>query len=179
MPGPPAPSALVGMVFPVCGKVTWSDTFGQPRSGGRTHAGQDIMAPKMRPVVAAFDGVVWLGRPARPNGHWSLTLRGDNGWTANYMHLNNDTPGTDDGQGTDELAFAPGLTSGTHVRAGQLLGYVGDSGNAEDTAPHLHFELRPTTGGGPVNAAPYLKAAVRLDKPRTFDAGTEPPAPGP
>ena len=154
------------MVFPVCGQVVWSDTFGHPRGATRRHAGQDIMAPKMRPVVAAFDGVVTLRRPNGPGGHYWLTLTGDNGWTATYLHLNNDTPGTDDGLGTDEHAFAAGLTSGSRVRAGQHLGFVGDSGNAEGTAPHLHFELAPTATRIPINPGPSLEAALRLDEPR-------------
>lgn len=167
-----ADQAIVSpMVFPVCGQVSWSDTFGHPRGANRKHAGQDILAPKMRPVVAAFDGIVTLRRPRSPGGHFWLTLVGDNGWTATYLHLNNDTPGTDDGLGTDEHAFAPGLVSGARVQAGQLLGFVGDSGNAEETVPHLHFELAPTATRVPVNPRLSLEAARRLEEP--LPAGTE------
>jgi len=155
------------MVFPVCGPVTWSDTFGHPRGGARKHAGQDIMAPKLRPVVAAFDGVVTLRKATAPGGHNWLILQGDNGWIATYLHLNNDTPGTDDGLGTDEHAYAPGLVTGARVVAGQLIGYVGDSGNAEGTAPHLHFELAPAATRLPMNPAASLELATRLDAPRT------------
>lgn len=161
------------MVFPVCGEVSWSDTFGSPRGSDRRHAGQDIIAPKMRPVVAAFDGVVTLRRPSAAGGHYWLVLVGDNGWTATYLHLNNDTPGTDDGLGTDEHAFAPGLTTGSRVRAGQLLGYVGDSGNAEDTVSHLHFELAPTATRVPINPGPSLEAAERLAEPVAAGLGWE------
>ncbi|NLI00707.1 MAG: peptidoglycan DD-metalloendopeptidase family protein [Chthonomonadales bacterium] len=169
--GPPVAerSVVTPMVFPVCGPVTWTNTFGHPRGPTRRHAGQDLMAPKMRPVVAAFDGVVTLRKAAQPGGHNWLILIGDNGWTATYLHLNNDTPGTDDGLGTDLYAFAPGLATGDRVRAGQFLGYVGDSGNAEDTAPHLHFELAPTATRIPVDPGPSLEAAERLAEPRTFD----------
>ncbi len=161
------------MVFPVCGEVSWSDTFGSPRGSDRRHAGQDIIAPKMRPVVAAFDGVVTLRRPSAAGGHYWLVLVGDNGWTATYLHLNNDTPGTDDGLGTDQHAFAPGLTTGSRVRAGQLLGYVGDSGNAEDTVSHLHFELAPTATRVPINPGPSLEAAERLAEPVAAGLGWE------
>ena len=121
------------------------------------------MAPKMRPLVAVFDGVVY----PRYGSHNTLTLVGNSGWTAVYMHINNDTPGTDDGMGSGNYAFAPGIVSGTRVRAGQKIAYVGDSGNAESTAPHLHFELHSSTGQEIINAAPSLQAAQRL-------AGVEP-----
>ncbi len=153
------------MIFPVIGVVSWTDTFGAPRAGGRrAHHGQDLPAPKMTPVVAAFDGVVILYCAERAGGHNWLTLRGDNGWTAHYMHLNNDTPGTDDGLGSQEYAFAPGLKSGDRVVAGQFLGWVGDSGNAESSGPHLHFELWGPEGV--INAAPSLRAAQVLTTPR-------------
>lgn len=121
------------------------------------------MADKMTRLVACFDGTVTLHRPKTPGGHIYLTLKGDNGWTAQYMHINNDTPGTDDGTGLDEYAFAPGLESGQHVEAGQFIAYVGDSGNAEDTSPHCHFELWETASHACFNATPSLEAAVHTD----------------
>ena len=154
---------VVPMVFPVIGPVSWQDTFLASRGGGtRRHRGQDILAPKMTPVVAAFDGTV---RPRVRNGHYLLTLVGDHGWSAEYMHLNNDTPGTDDGQGGEMYAFAPGIYPGARVVAGQLLGWVGDSGNAEGTVPHLHFELVHQATGVAVNAA-SLRLARRIAAPR-------------
>jgi murein DD-endopeptidase MepM/ murein hydrolase activator NlpD/uncharacterized protein YkwD len=159
------PTVVVPIIFPVIGKVSWTDTFGAPRGGGRrSHLGQDLMAPKMTPVVAAFDGVVVVRRSSGVGGHNMLTLQGDNGWTAEYMHLNNDTPGTDDGMGTAEYAFVAGLKSGDRVIAGQMLGWVGDSGNAEDSGAHLHFELWGPEGV--INAAPSLRAATVLPTPR-------------
>lgn len=164
---------VVPLVFPVVGQSSWSDTFLAPRDGGRRrHHGQDIMAAKMAPMVACFDGIVFLGL-ARDGGHHTLTLRGDNGWLANYYHVNNDTPGTDDGMGGAEFAFAPGLRSGDRVYAGQLVGYVGDSGNAENTPPHLHFELWEQASNVVVNAAPSLRAASRFDSPLARVQGPE------
>lgn len=157
---------VVPMVFPVLGKVSWSDTFLANRDGGsRRHHGQDLMAPKMQPLVAVFDGVVRFNRS--PKGHNTITLRGDNGWTAVYMHVNNDTPGTDDGKGGDRYAFAPGLKTGDRVVQGQLVGFCGDSGNAENTGPHCHFELHDEIGGGVLNAAPSLQDSERISQPVT------------
>lgn len=68
--------------------------------------------------------------------------------------MNNDTPGTDDGMG---WGFAAGIEPGVHVEAGQIIGYVGDSGNAETTPPHLHFEQRPD--GEEINPYDHLRAA--------------------
>lgn len=183
LPGPAEPDRTckapitLPMLFPVVGRVSWSDTFLASRGGGtRWHRGQDLVAPKMTPVVAAFDGTVYpRGGPA----HYLLTLVGDDGWSAEYMHLNNDTPGTDDGKGGEAYAFAPGIRPGVRVVAGQLLGWVGDSGNAEGTVPHLHFELvhRPT--GTPVNAAPSLRLARQIAAPRVPEVLAEvEPSPG-
>jgi putative cell wall-binding protein len=88
----------------------------------------------------------------------AMALRHDDGWESWYIHLNNDTPGTDDGQG---WGFAPGIESGVHVAEGQLIGWVGDSGNAEWAGSHLHFELHDTTGT-PVNPYPHLVAAETI-----------------
>jgi len=155
----------VHIVFPVVGKVHWTDTFLASRGGGsRRHKGQDIMAAKMTPLVAAFDGVVHLTHGTGRGKHYTLTLIGDNGWTANYYHINNDTPGTDDNKGGDKYAFAPGLKSGDRVKAGQFVAYCGDSGNAEGGASHLHFELWHR-GGSVVNAAPALRAAEKISAP--------------
>lgn len=159
----------VPMVFPVLGPNSFSDTFLACRSGcARKHFGQDLMGPKMRPVVAAFNGVIYsVKREATVGDGNYLTLKGDNGWSANYIHLNNDTPGTDDGRGTANHAFAPGIRPGLRVIAGQLLGWAGDSGNAEGTAPHLHFELRKGDpwSGVVYNAYYSLVAARRLSAP--------------
>lgn len=156
---------VVPLVYPVAGKNYVQDWFLASRGGGsRRHHGQDIMSPKMTPLVACFDGVIYLGRGGR-KGHYTMSIRGDNGWTANYYHVNNDTPGTDDGNGGDQYAFAPGLESGQRVTAGQFIGYVGDSGNAESTAPHLHFELWDRVTGGVINAYPSLMAANRISQP--------------
>jgi Peptidase family M23 len=151
--------SLYPLIFPVIGEVHIADNFGAPRGGGRTHEGVDIMTfgVKGLPVVAAASGVVdWIGQTC-----CYLAIQHDDGWSSWYIHLNNDTPGTDDGQG---WGIAPGIERGTRVEAGQLIGWAGDSGNAEGTAPHLHFELRRPDGVA-INAYDALLAAPRLTEP--------------
>ncbi len=164
----------VPIVFPVLGPTSYSDNWLACRSGcARMHMGQDLMGPKMSPLVAAFDGTVTsLSRGSSGN---YVAVTGDRGptagWSAIYIHVNNDTPGTDDGRGTDAFAFPAGIEVGARVLAGQLVGWRGDSGNAEGTGPHLHFELRQGQPGGGAwrgvvrNAYPSLRAARRVSVP--------------
>lgn len=156
------PRQDVSLTFPVLGPVTWSDTWGAARDGGaRKHIGQDLPAEKMRPLVAARDGV-WYGNALNGSG-----IHCEDGTTLNYYHINNDTPGTDDGKGGDEYAMAPGVWAGVPVRAGQIVAYLGDSGNAEETVSHLHFELW-LKDVGPVNAFSALMAARHLECSKHF-----------
>ena len=165
---------VVPMTFPVAGPTRFDDNWLVCRSGcSRMHMGQDLMAAKMTPLVAAFDGVITsVRREATPNsGGNYLVLSSDRGpaagWSAIYIHVNNDTPGTDDGRGTGKWDFPAGIAPGVRVLAGQLVGWVGDSGNAEGTGPHLHVELRKGDGWRGVvhNAYPSLVAARRLSAP--------------
>ncbi|MEX1286986.1 MAG: M23 family metallopeptidase [Acidimicrobiia bacterium] len=146
-----------GIVFPQDAEATtFANTWGAPRSGGRRHQGTDLMSPKLTPVYAVADGVVSRLHHSRLGGYGMWIDHGD-GVTSVYIHLNNDTPGTDDGRGYPAWTYAPGIEVGTAVEAGQFIAWVGDSGNAERTAPHTHFEL--LVGGGKVNPYPYLRPA--------------------
>ena len=164
---------VVPLVFPVVGPTSLADTFLACRSGcSRKHMGQDLMGPKMSPLVAACDGTVTsVRRETAVGGGNYLTIACDHGpgagWSVFYLHVNNDTPGTDDGKGTRSWAFPAGIVPGVRVLAGQLVAWRGDSGDAESTGPHLHFELRKGTGwGGTVyNAFPSLRAARHLAAP--------------
>jgi murein DD-endopeptidase MepM/ murein hydrolase activator NlpD len=121
--------------------VTFGDDYHYRKPSGRLHEGVDIFAARGTPVLATADGVVArTGHNPDMSGYY-IVITHDNGYETKYMHLNNDNPGTDDGQGGEAAAFAPGLGAGTRVEAGQVIGYVGDSGNAEGTQPHVHFEL--------------------------------------
>ena len=163
------------IVFPVVGKHTFTDTFGACRSGcSRGHEGTDIMAAKLTPMVAARDAtVVWLKDTATPDGSQGnyVMLRDADGWQYFYVHVNNDSPGTDDGANPKEWMFGPGIERGAKVKAGQLVGYVGDSGNAEHTAPHLHFEIHHPAGEV-INPYLSLLAAARVASPLVI--GTSP-----
>ena len=161
----PAPD-IYPLTFPVVGENTYTDTFGAPRSGGRTHEGTDILADKMVPVVAAASGTVgWIDKE-QGGDCCHLAVNHDDGWSTWYIHLNNDTPGTDDGLG---MGIADGIDSGVRVEAGQLIGWVGDSGNAEESVSHLHFELRGPEGVA-INSYEHLLAATVIG-----EAGDAPP----
>ncbi|MDQ1708621.1 MAG: peptidoglycan LD-endopeptidase LytH, partial [Frankiaceae bacterium] len=153
----------VPMVFPVVGGASYTDTFLQCRSGcARPHLGQDLMTPKMRPLVAAFTGYIsYLSRETVVGQGNLVSVTGDNGWTVNYIHINNDSAGTDDGKGTALWSVMPGLVRGSRVFAGQQIGWSGDSGNAENVSPHTHFELRRGNSwdGTVYNAYASLRAA--------------------
>lgn len=158
----PSTAALPDRIcFPVAARVSVAETFGAPRSGGRTHAGNDIFAAKHTPVVATVDGVVdWVKEDSSGLSGLAVGIRGADGWRYRYIHLNNDNPGTDDGAAPVSMGIAPGLARGQLVLAGQILGWVGDSGNAETTPPHLHFEIR-TPDNVAVTPHPALVAADR------------------
>lgn len=137
--------------------VAFSDTWGAGRSGGRSHEGTDIMSPKGSWVVAVEDGIVERLDWNDMSG-WNIMVRHADAWTSHYLHLNNDNSGTDDGQGGPDAAFAEGLEVGSYVKAGDVIGFVGDSGNAEHAGPHTHFELH--VDGTKVDPYPYLAAAM-------------------
>lgn len=147
------------IAFPVDGAYSFRDDFHEPRGGGtRLHLGNDIIAEKMTPLVAVVDGIV--NYVARPQASWGyeISLQDDDGYTYSYLHINNDTPGTDDGAGGEGNAYVAGVHRGARVSRGQLIGWVGDSGNAENTVPHLHFEIRDGNNEV-INPFPSLSAA--------------------
>lgn len=101
--------------------MTFRDSWGEPRSGGRTHTGVDMMAATGTPLVAIESGRIYS-----PNWHYAgglgLYIRGDSGDTWYYAHLD---------------GYASGIVDGVRVNAGQLVGWVGTTGNA--SVPHLHL----------------------------------------
>jgi hypothetical protein len=159
---------LRDIVFPVVGPTWWFEGFGDCRDGcTRLHEGIDIMTYGWKgvPVVAAHDGVVAWTSIGQPLSGCGVVLEAADGWRTVYTHLNTDTPGTDDDAGP---CLAPGIEIGARVLAGTLLGWVGDAGNAEETPPHLHFEIRHPEHGA-VDPAVSLYAATRIEH-RWIDA---------
>ena len=141
-----AQAYINGFVFPVAGEVEFIDSWGYPRMTGTAsahwHQGTDIFATYGTPLIASENGVL-SGIGVGSLGGNKLWVKGESGTEYYYAHL---------------AAFAPGIVNGQPVRAGEVVGYVGDTGNARGTSPHLHFEIHPG-GIGPVNPYPILKAA--------------------
>jgi Peptidase family M23/Domain of unknown function (DUF4214) len=162
--GPPAkagPTLVVReILFPVVGKVNFTDTWGACRSGcTRTHKGVDIFGTKLAPLVAVADGtIVSVRRSALTNAGNAVTIRDDEGWYYLYLHVNNDSPGTDDGANPQAWILPNRLRVGDRVQQGDVVAYLGDSGNAETTPAHLHFEIHQP-GVGAVNPTPSVQAA--------------------
>jgi peptidoglycan LD-endopeptidase LytH len=119
---------LGALQMPVAGVRPYdlSDNFGAPRDGGkRTHRGIDIFAPRGTEVLAVADGVItFIGE--QPLGGRCIWLRAWDGTAFYYAHLDR---------------WAPGLREGMRVRRGEPIGYVGNTGNAIRTPPHLHFQI--------------------------------------
>jgi len=158
------------IVFPVEGPVLFDDGFGRCRDGcSRRHAGFDLHADRLQRLLATTSGtiVAVVDEPVNNAGNY-LILEGDDGIEYWYLHVNNDTPGTDDGLNPPEWRFAPGLEVGSRVIAGEFVGYLGDSGNAETTAPHLHFEMRIPPG--PPDGLADLDAPPSDTAPSVFAA---------
>jgi Peptidase family M23 len=155
----PAAKAPVQIIFPVVGPVQYVDDFGAPRAGG-PHQGNDLMAPKRSPAVAAEAGKVKYWTTSASAG-CMLYLYGASKTTYLYIHLNNDLTARNDNRGKCVQGVSYAVKNGAHVTAGQQIGYVGDSGDANGGGTHLHFEVHPG-GGKATDPYPYLQAAQHL-----------------
>jgi murein DD-endopeptidase MepM/ murein hydrolase activator NlpD len=140
-----APLAKLSLRLPVVGVRTASldDSWHAPRDGGaRVHKGIDIFAPKGTEVVAVADGVISFIGDQKLGGH-CIWLTNENGAAFYYAHLDR---------------WAAGLYEGMEVQAGDLIGYVGNTGNAKYTPSHLHFGINENDDM--VNPYPILTKAV-------------------
>lgn len=132
-----------GFMFPVAGRHSYADTWGARRSGGRRHKGTDIMASRGTPVVACVSGVISKTSPQSSGiGGITIWLKGDDGNDYYFAHLNK---------------IAGGISKGTRVSKGQVIAFVGSTGNAPESAPHLHFEVH-RGGGSATDPYPVLKS---------------------
>jgi hypothetical protein len=157
--GAAAPPAKI--VFPVLGTTTYVDDFGAPRAGG-PHQGIDMIAAKRSLALAAEAGKVEFWTRSASAG-CMLYLHGQSGTDYDYIHLNNDLTAKNDNRGkcVPGVAYAKGLKNGAKVFAGQVIGYVGDSGDANGLHAHLHFEVHPNRKAA-VDPYPWLQSATHL-----------------
>jgi murein DD-endopeptidase MepM/ murein hydrolase activator NlpD len=143
-----------GYVFPIFGAASFGDSFGAPRPNipGGWHHGEDIFAPLGAPILAVADGTVHqIG--FIPIGGYRFWLRDEAGNEFYYAHLS---------------AYSPLAVEGNQVEAGDVIGFVGATGDAEGGTPHLHFEIHPATMlglgyDGVVAPYPFLVAWRRAD----------------
>jgi murein DD-endopeptidase MepM/ murein hydrolase activator NlpD len=128
-----------GYAFPVAGKHNFSDTYGAPRADTITHVGVDIFAQYGTPIVAVADGRLYRVGTLKISGN-RLWLRDKRGYRYFYCHLSD---------------FAASAYNGADVKAGEIIGFIGSTGDAEQTPPHLHFEVH-MPDGAVVNPTPYV-----------------------
>ena len=137
-----APPAVNGRVCPVGQPNGFIDSWGFPRSGGRTHEGADMFAPYGTPTFAVAGGVIYRVYN-NPLGGLAINLIDDDGNMYYYAHMS-----------------SVAVKTGQKIGAGQVIGAVGTSGNAAGTPPHLHWQYHPGNGA-PVNPYPLAFALCR------------------
>ena len=125
-----SPDTNLSMPLKDVKKSQIANTWGAPRGDGRSHEGQDIFAPKGTPIYSATTGYVVKIGEDNLGGH-TVSVIGDGGRKYYYAHLD---------------SYAPNLEVGDYVTRNTVLGYVGSTGNADGTPPHLHFGVYTTTG---------------------------------
>jgi murein DD-endopeptidase MepM/ murein hydrolase activator NlpD len=155
-------------VFPVYGPTSYIDTFGAKRADVTYHHGDDIFGALGQPLIACTDGIVFSVGFNKIGGNrlWIVDKAGNQFY---YAHLS---------------AFSTAAFNGAHVKAGQVVGFMGDTGDAEGTPFHLHFEIHPVSFlylgyDGAVDPTPYLNAwQHQQDLPFPIAGGWVPPIPG-
>lgn len=142
---PPAPQPAGTMVCPVDGAHTFRDSWGEPRGGGRGHKGVDMMAPHGTPLVAIESGYIYR-ISFHSLGGLGIYVHGESGALWYYAH---------------NQAIAEGINEGDRVVAGQRIAYVGSSGNASASYPHVHFAWIPKADWVYANPYPIVASLCR------------------
>ena len=141
------------LVVPVQGVAASAlrDTYSEKRGGGRAHEALDIMAPRGTPVLSADDGRVTKLFTSKPGGLTIYVLSPDGRYMHYYAHLDH---------------YRDGLAEGAAVRKGDVIGYVGSTGDASPDAPHLHYAIARVTepkrwwSGTPIDPFPILSSSA-------------------
>lgn len=150
VPAPPANAPQLGaLIIPVAGirASQLTDTYSDRRGGTRPHEAMDIMAPRGTPVLAAADGKIVKLFDSKPGGLTLYQFDPSESFAYYYAHLDR---------------YAPGIAAGLQVKQGEVIGYVGSTGNAGPDAPHLHFAIfrlgpeKHWWQGTPINPYPFL-----------------------
>jgi hypothetical protein len=148
------PDRKLAMPLEDVSKRQIADTWLAPRGTSRLHEGQDIFAPKGTPILSATSGIVYnIGENTL--GGQTVSVIGSGGRVYYYAHLDK---------------YAPGLAVGDRVTTRTVLGYVGTTGNAQGTPPHLHFGIY--TSSGAINPLPLLTDRII---PRVTNAAPQRP----
>lgn len=146
-----------GYAFPVGGTAAFSDTYGAPRATTTTHVGVDIFADYGTPVVAVADGRIYRVGTLPVSGN-RLWLRDKKGYRYFYAHM---------------AGFAAVAFNGADVKAGEVIGFIGSTGDAEQTPSHVHFEVH-MPNGAVVNPTPYVQKWQTSGVKYTKDPGARP-----
>jgi len=137
-----SPDTRIAMPLEDVSRKEVADTWGAPRGTGRRHEGQDIFAPKGTPILSATNGYIYKIGENNLGGQ-TVSVIGSGGRVYYYAHLD---------------AYAKGIAVGDRVSKRTVLGYVGTTGNAQGTPPHLHFGIYTLTGA--INPLPLLTDRV-------------------
>jgi hypothetical protein len=158
----PRASATNAIAFPVIGSATFVNDYHYAR-GGQEHEAIDVMAKKGQKLIAVVDGTITRVNYPPPYWGYAIYIEDKYGFEYGYLHMNDDRPGTNDGQGGGMGAYTADMKTGNKVRKGQHIGWVGDSGLSNGVS-HLHFEMYGPHGG-PENPYSSLVHAQRYRAP--------------
>ena len=150
------PETRISMPLAQVSRSQIANTWHAARGADRLHEGQDIFAPKGTPILSATRGLVYKIGENNLGGQ-TVSVMGAGGRVYYYAHLD---------------SYAQNLAEGDFVTPQTVLGYVGTTGNAQGTPPHLHFGIY--TSSGPINPLPLLADRISPQRPRTVESNPQP-----